>query len=326
MPPALTFTFGLIILALFGWYFATDLPARKRALGLSLIVLLVVLCLLSVYPPAQKIVLGLDLKGGTEFLIRLVKENKDAIISPKAQETAVEVIRSRVDKFGVGEPVISRVGEDQILVQIPGLSTAQINEARERLQTVAKLEFKSVYPNGQMTLAQIDAGQAFVPPGYEIAEGEEETGDAQPPSQTGKPLAANKVKQRYLVKKKADMGGDHVVQANAIFETEGWIVNLRFDSVGAKQFDDIAGAHFHEPLAILLDGKVISAPVLQTRFFGGNARISGTSTHSAPRTSPARWKTRLPRPCASSRNAASRRHWETVPSGAAWSAAWSACC
>ena len=227
------------------------------------------------YPPSQKIVLGLDLKGGTEFLIRLVKENKEAVISPKAQETAVEVIRSRVDKFGVGEPVISRVGEDQILVQIPGLDTAKINEARARLQTVAKLEFKSVFPNSTGMIAQIEAGQAFVPPGYEIAEGTEETGDALPPSQTGKPPAANKVTQKYLVKKKADMGGEHVVQANALFETEGYVVNLRFDSVGAKQFDDIAEAHYREPLAIMLDGKVISAPVLQTRFFHGNARISG---------------------------------------------------
>ncbi len=273
MSPALTFTFGLIILGLFGWYFATDLPARKRALGLTLSLLLVVLCLATIF--GHGIGLGLDLKGGTEFLIRLVKENKDAVISPKAQETAVEVIRSRVDKFGVGEPVISPVGADQILVQIPGLSTAQINEARERLQTVAKLELKIVYPNSQMVLAQIDAGQAFIPPGYEIAQGEEETGDAAPPSQTGKAPVANKVTQRYLVKKKADMGGEHVIVANPIFETEGYIVNLRFDSVGAKQFDDIASANYHQLLAILLDGKVISAATLQERFYGGNVRISG---------------------------------------------------
>ena len=283
MPPSLTFTFGLIALALFCWYFSTELAARKRALGLSLTILLVVLSLLSIYPPSQKIILGLDLKGGTEFLIRLVKENKEAVISPQAQETAVEVIRSRVDKFGVGEPVISRVGADQILVQIPGLDTAKINEARDRLQTVAKLEFKSVFPNSQVMLSQIDAGQAFVPPGYEIAQGEEETGDAAPPSKTGKAPEANKIKQRYLVKKKADMGGEHVVQANAINETEGWIVNLRFDSIGARQFDDIAAAHYHEPLAILLDGKVISAPVLQTRFFGGNARISGNFNDTTAR-------------------------------------------
>ena len=119
--PALTFTFGLLILALFGWYFSTEIATRKRALGLALTVLLVVVCAVAIYPPDKKIALGLDLAGGTEFLIRLVKSDKDIPISPRPQEIAVEVIRSRVDRFGVGEPVISPVGADSILVQIPGL-------------------------------------------------------------------------------------------------------------------------------------------------------------------------------------------------------------
>ena len=71
MSPALTFFVGLLLLILFGWYLASDLPVRKRWLGLVLSVLLVAFCLEETIPPSKKIKLGLDLRGGTSFLIRL---------------------------------------------------------------------------------------------------------------------------------------------------------------------------------------------------------------------------------------------------------------
>src|SRR5207248_9217494 len=127
-------------------------------------------CIEQVYPPfdvhdaAGKIVrlgkvsLGLDLKGGTSFLIQLVAEpaevtDKDGkkhietkSVSKSQVDQAVEVIRKRVDKFGVSEPIITPEGSDRILVQIPGLDPAQIAEAREQLQKVAKLELPLVHP------------------------------------------------------------------------------------------------------------------------------------------------------------------------------------
>ena len=283
--PALTFTFGLIILGLFGWYFSTEIANRKRALGLALTVLLVVLCAFTVLQ--NKIGLGLDLAGGTEFLIRLVKGDKDANISPRALETAVEVIRNRVDRFGVGEPVISPVGTDSILVQIPGLEPEKIKEARDTLQQVAKLEFKLVDPRGQSLIPQIDAGMAIVPPGYEIVTSEEE--DETPPTLTKpntpgkKPTDSKKIKERLLVKKKADLSGERVNGASSGFETKGWTVNLRFDSEGAKQFGEITAAHVNERLAILLDGKVISAPNLNQAIYGGSAEITGNFTELSAR-------------------------------------------
>ena len=79
-------------------------------------------------------------------------------------DQAVEVIRKRVDQYGVGEPVISPAGTDRILVQIPGLDTAQIKEAREQLSSVAKLEFRLVYPDNGERLQAIDAGTDVIPP------------------------------------------------------------------------------------------------------------------------------------------------------------------
>ena len=136
MTPALTFLFGLALLILFGWYFATDQGARKRLLATILMVLLVAFSLVTIYPPADvkdaegrvikegRIQLGLDIQGGTSFLIRLVQADKE--ITKEMLDQAVEVIRKRVDYFGGGEPIISPVGKDRILVQIPGLSTEKI--------------------------------------------------------------------------------------------------------------------------------------------------------------------------------------------------------
>src|SRR5205809_7195483 len=164
MSPALTFFAGLGLLVLFGWYFATDVGLRKRLLATTLVMLLVAFSIAIMWPPKEKIQLGLDIQGGTSFLIRLVGGDKD--VNKGMLDQAVEVIRKRVDYFGVGEPIISPVGQDRILVQIPGLDTEKIQEARDQLTRVAKLEFRLVYPDNGVRLKAIDHGTEIVPLEY----------------------------------------------------------------------------------------------------------------------------------------------------------------
>lgn len=262
MSPALTFFIGLALLALFGWYFATDHGARKRVLAMVLMVLLVGFSFATIWPPQDKITLGLDIKGGTSFLIRLT--GGDKAVTRSMLDQAVEVIRKRVDFFGSREPIISPVGTDRILVQIPGLKPAEIQEARDQLSRVAKLEFRMVYPDNGQRLKAIDEGKDVIPPEYRIetykraAEGNE------------KPF-----EERLLVKKKADLGGDSVTHAAAVYGNEGWEVTLHFNSEGAKKFGDITAANVGHRFAIVLDGVIQSAPVIKTAIYGGNAVISG---------------------------------------------------
>src|ERR1043166_7834129 len=166
MSPALNFFIGLGLLILFGWYFATDMGLRKRVIAAVLVSLLVAFSIMSIWPPDKKIKLGLDIKGGTSFLIRLVGGEKE--VNKSMLDQAVEVIRKRVDYFGSGEPIISPVGLDRILVQIPGLDATQIREARDQLSRVAKLEFRLVYPDQGQRLQAIDAGTEVIPPEYKI--------------------------------------------------------------------------------------------------------------------------------------------------------------
>jgi SecD/SecF fusion protein len=262
MSPALTFFAGLLMLILFGWYFATDVGLRKRLLALTLVLSLVTTSLVTIWPPKEKITLGLDIKGGTSFLIRLT--GGDKTVTKAMLDQAVEVIRKRVDFFGSREPIISPVGMDRILVQIPGLKPAEIQEARDQLSRVAKLEFRLVYPDNGQRLKAIDEGKEVIPPDYRIevykhpAEGNE------------KP-----VEERLLVKKKADLGGNSVTQASAGYGNEGWEVTLKFDSEGAKKFGEITEANVSHRFAIVLDGVIQSAPVIRTAIYGGNAVISG---------------------------------------------------
>src|SRR5881394_208166 len=264
MSPAFTFFIGLLFLILFGWYFATDYGLRKRLIATLLAVLLVAFSIATIWPPEKNIALGLDIKGGTSFLIKLQQVDKDKPITPGLLDQAVEVIRKRVDYFGGGEPIISPVGQDRILVQIPGLDTAKIQEAREQLSKVAKLEFRLVYPDNGERLAAIDKGTEVIPPDFRIetytmrAEGNE------------KPRT-----ERLLVKKKADLGGNHVSESHAYFGNEGWTVQLKFDSEGTKKFGQITEQFKGHRFAIVLDDVIQSAPVIRDAIYGGDAVITG---------------------------------------------------
>src|SRR5436309_5846520 len=271
MTAGLTFCIGLAMLVLFGWYFATDQGPRKRMLAMTLMLVLVVSSIVTIWPPQKKIALGLDIQGGTSFLIRLKGGDKE--ITKGMLDQAVEVIRKRVDYFGGGEPIISPVGSDRILVQIPGLDTAKIQEARDQLSRVAKLEFRLVYPDSGERLREIDQGKQVIPPEYRI-----ETYKQQHQAEGEKPI-----EERLLVKKKADLAGDRVSGAGASYERDGWAVHLRFDSEGAKQFGNITAANVHHRFAIVLDGVIQSAPVIQDAIYGGDAQITGRFTEEEAR-------------------------------------------
>src|SRR5881396_3753569 len=284
MTPAMTFFCGLGLLVLFGWYFATEVGLRKRILATTLVMLLVAFSLATIYPPKEKIQLGLDIQGGTSFLIRLVGGDKE--VNKGMLDQAVEVIRKRVDYFGTGEPIISPVGIDRILVQIPGLGAAKIQEARDQLSRVAKLEFRLVYRDNGERLKAIDEGKEVIPPDYRIevyklgAEGGPMT------NEFGEAVAGAKEKpkeERLLVKKKADLSGDRVSGSNAYFGNEGWTVQLKFDSEGAKKFGQITEQYKGYRFAIVLDGAIQSAPVIRDAIYGGDAVITGRFTEEEAR-------------------------------------------
>jgi SecD/SecF fusion protein len=269
MTPGFTFLAGISLLALFGWYFATSRARLKRILGTILTVLLVAFCLTTLYPPDKTIRLGLDLQGGTSFLIRLSPDG-DRSISTDTLDQAVEVIRKRVDQFGVSEPVITPQGADRILVQIPGLDPEQIAAARQQLAQVAKLEFRLVHPENDRLIAQVREGTDLVPAGYRI--------------ETQKVISEGReIKEELLVKVRSDLLGDRVRKAFPTYDEQGWGVALQLDREGANLFGQLTEAHVGKRFAIVLDGRVQSAPVIREPIYGGHASITGDFTEEEVR-------------------------------------------
>jgi preprotein translocase subunit SecD len=183
-----------------------------------------------------------------------------------AVEQSIEIVRRRIDETGVREPTIQRQGEDRILVQLPGLEDPE--RMKRLLGKTAKLTFHLL--DEQHSVAEAQAGR--VPPGSRLLPGiEEQAARGRPPL--------------YLVQKRVMVSGDTLVDAQAGFDsrTNEPVVNFRFDSVGAKRFGDTTSKNVGRPFAIVLDGKVISAPVIREPILGGTGQISGGFTVQAAR-------------------------------------------
>ena len=171
---------------------------------------------------------------------------------------SVEIVRRRIDQTGVNEPTIQIQGNDRILVQLPGLNDPERIE--HLLGTTAKLSF-------HMLDASADPNNPVPPPGTMILEGD-------------KPRAGNGPVPKYVVKRRVDVSGDDLVDAQAGYDQRSGtpMVSFRFDTTGAKRFAEVTQENVGKPFAIVLDNKVLSAPVIREPILGGSGQITGNFT------------------------------------------------
>lgn len=230
---------------------------RKGLKWRAVIIIIVTgISLFLMFPLNKKIKLGLDLQGGMYLVLEVDTAKLPSGSKPSdAVDTALEVLRNRIDKFGVAEPIVQRQGEDRIVIQLPGLTDPQ--RAKKLIGSTALLEFRLV-DNERLD----DAEGGKIPKGYEILEDDE-----------GK---------KYLLKKEPELTGSSLVNAWVDTSQGGimtqQVVSLEFNREGARKFARVTGAHVGENLAIVLDGKVRSAPVIRSRIDGGRAQIEGNFT------------------------------------------------
>src|SRR5271167_278638 len=174
-----------------------------------------------------------------------------------AVDQSIEIIRRRIDETGIKEPTIEREGEDRILVQLPGISDPE--HVKALLGRTAKLTFQLV----EIGASPQDARSGRLPPGDEIL-----------PAEEGK--AARVGPDSYVVRRRVMVGGDTLVDAQPSFQNNEPVVSFRFDAEGAKRFGDATRENVGKPFAIVLDNKVISAPVIREPILGGSGIISGS--------------------------------------------------
>jgi len=203
-----------------------------------------------------------DASGITTYLLDLPDE-ETARIKRSAADQALETIRNRIDQFGVSEPDIRRQEGDRILIQLPGIKDT--GRAKELIGKTALLEFKIVDETH-------DLGAALggrVPPGSEILYQVEED-----------PKTRRDIKTPFLIKKRTLLTGANLTEARVEIDSQynDPYVSLKFDRKGARIFERITEENVRKRLAVILDNTVYTAPVIQEKIAGGEARITGNFT------------------------------------------------
>lgn len=233
---------------------------------------------------AGRVRLGLDIKGGTSFLVGMdTKHNVEGADGESVQEEmssdqrtqalskAVEILRKRVDSMGVAEPQITPSGNDRITIALPGLTEGENEAARRQIERAAFLEFRLVHPQSSELLSQ-----GYIEPGYEVLT--ETLRNRKDKHQNNEEVET----RQYLVKKKPEEGltGKYITSATPHRNPVDNSVAISFtlNSVGAEKFAKVTREHKGELLAIVLDGELASAPRINGEIPSGSGEITGDFT------------------------------------------------
>lgn len=188
---------------------------------------------------------------GADIVITL-SEAERAATDDRTVKQALEIIRRRIDEVGTREPTIQRQGDSRILIQVPGIGSAK--ELKDIIGTTAQLTFQGVVTRTNNADMPAGAGNELLP-------------------------AANEKDLYYVLEQAAVVTGEDLVDAQPSFDQNGRpAVSFRFDPTGARKFGDYTAANIGNPFAIVLDGEVISAPVIQAHIGGGSGIITGNFT------------------------------------------------
>ncbi len=188
---------------------------------------------------------------GDQIIIRL-SEAEQRATDDRTVRQALEIIRRRIDEVGTREPTIQRQGADRILIQVPGVGSAA--ELKAIIGTTAQLTFQPVIGRTQNPDESAGAGNEILP-------------------------SLDEEGVFYTLERAPVVTGDELVDAQPDFDQNGRpAVSFRFDPTGARKFGDYTASNIGSPFAIVLDGEVISAPVIQSHIPGGSGIITGNFT------------------------------------------------
>ncbi len=280
--PLALFGIGLSLLILFFWYFATDLERRKRNIGTVLLIGITGLCVFAATPPSERLKGGIDILGGSSFTLRVQQreaaDGTKSPVTPHEVDQAISVIEGRLNSMGTAEPVINRQGKDGIVVQMPGVEPEESKAIRETLEKVAKLELREVSPRSSepgpdgRTLAQRVAAGDEIVPGYKVF------------TYTSKSRDGVEFSEPILLNRRVALGGSDIATASPSPQQPD-AVGIQLNGAGADKMvaltkDMRVGA---DRIAIVLDGKVLSAPVVNFVPLGKNFEITGLRDPGEPK-------------------------------------------
>ncbi len=195
----------------------------------------------------------LDVSGTGDMISVMLSPEEQAATNDRTMQQSVEIVRRRVDEAGTREPTIQRQGEDRVLIQVPGIGSAQ--ELKELIGTTARLTFHPVVGRASNAETQVESRQLLLP-------------------------SIDEPGVFYILEQTPVVTGDDLVDSQPAFDQQSGqpAVTFRFNPTGARAFGEYTSANVGAPFAIVLDGEVISAPTIRSAITGGSGQITGNFT------------------------------------------------
>ncbi len=218
---------------------------------------------------AGRLHLGLDLQGGTEFVVSFNGSDlPDGLTSETVRDQILEILRNRLDKTGVTEPELKAITATDISIRMPSVDEGDKTGIRSTIRDSAKLQFFLVSKDNATLLQQYENDTNFVNPPNVIRKEivEEENG-------------SEVIRTVFLERQPAPVRGEDITSAFATADQFGrWMISMSFNERGAAAFGDVTAANIGRQLAIVLDDTCYSAPTIQGAITGGQAQITGSFT------------------------------------------------
>ena len=247
---------GIAIVALIFWYVATEIDRRKRNVGSIAIGIVILLCLMAVLPVKEKLKGGIDLVGGSSFIVEIQagkdEEGNPLPVNEGAIEQAKATLSKRLSNSGLSDNLMQPLGNDRLIIEMPGVGPERRDEIRETIEKTARLLLKEVHPNSSQIIAQIEAGTKTLEPGYQVYP----IRITDP--ETGKITGMDKI----LLSKKTIVGGDKVDYARP---GEGLgVINVTLNKEGGRRLSNTTEGMTigRDRMAVVLDDEVLIAPTV----------------------------------------------------------------
>ena len=245
---------GIAIVALIFWYVATEIDRRKRTVGSIAIGIVVALCLAAVLPLKEKLKGGIDLIGGSSFIVEIQpgqdEEGNPLPVNEGAIEQAKATLAKRLSNSGLSDNLMQPLGENRLIIEMPGVGPERRDEIRETIVTTARLLLKNVHPNSDQIIAQIEAGTKTLEPGYKVYP------IRRTDPESGKLIEPGKI----LLSRRTIVGGDKVDLArpgNGL-----GVINVTLSKEGGRRLNNATGNMTigRDRMAVVLDDEVLIAP------------------------------------------------------------------
>ena len=255
--PTLVVFAGIAIVGLIFWYVATEIDRRKRNVGSIAIGLVVLLCVTAILPLKEKLKGGIDLVGGSTFIVEIqpsTNADGDPLpVTKEAVQQAISTLTDRLTKSGLSDNLLQPLGENRIIIEMPGIEPKDSEEVRITIQRTAKLELKEVHPQSGSLAGRVSTGAEVAPPGYKLYQFPRFDED-------GKEIG----EEPMLLSRRNIVGGDSV-QTAAADPARIDAINVLLTSDGGKRVKNVTEKLRKgvDRVAIVLDGKGLIAPTVQ---------------------------------------------------------------